>query len=96
MKIKKIQAMHPSASMLAKNQKTSSSAASKISSVIDDLFLPMLQSTQIRSYTDFTPLHVNDVSMIEYISLQNPGLVESKSIFLQHFGDLYDEWKFTG
>lgn len=78
-----------------KNIKTSNSAATKISHIIDDLFLPMLESTQLKPFTNFTTINVKDFSLIDHIALQDPHLVQSKRVFLSHLGTLYDEWQST-
>lgn len=74
------------------NKKSCASAASKISKVINDLFFPMLETGQITKCTVFDPVNVYDMSLIKFVALQNPALVESKYVFMNHIEKMYDMW----
>lgn len=68
------------------------SAATKISRVIDQLFLTILESPNVKTVTHFDTLNILDTSLVDHIALQDPVLVQSKSNFLAHFEQQYDQW----
>ena len=76
--------------------KTCASAASKISRVIDELFLPMVGSALAKPHTSFTDFEPLDTSLVDFVALQAPALVQSKSVFLAHFDRLYERWLVSG
>jgi len=73
--------------------KNSCSAASKISRLMDEVFLPMLEADSIKPLTLFNQVSVYDCSIIDRIAVENAALVESKLAFLDFLSRKYDEWK---
>ena len=77
----------------SESSKNSMSAANKITKIVNELFLPLLQHGQIKSFTSFEKVKVHDTSLIDFVAAQDRSLVVSREHFLMHMGERYDHWR---
>ena len=73
--------------------KSNLSAANKITKIVNDLFLPLLEHGQMKSFTSFEKVKVYDTSIVDFVAAQDPSLVASKDLFLTYLGERYDHWR---
>ena len=73
--------------------KSNVSAANKITKIVNELFLPLLEHGQMKSFTSFDKVKVDDTSIVDFVAAQDQSLVASKDLFLTYLGERYDHWR---
>ena len=78
-------------SNVIKERKLSQSASCKIDTVVQQLFLPMLQMTT-PSHTSFQPEDSDD-ALMRQISQEKPEAVKTEEIFVEYMVELYRKFQ---